>query len=319
MVKATLSVMAVLAMPGSAMAQVDGSYKAAYGSPIVVQNIGTGFGDSNLGQINYANGSELDMAFGYGAGGNLNLLLTGNLEGGNGNNTYNKLMIFIDNGDAGGYNVLPNGMPQFPGNYAGMTLDQNGVNGATQTFRATHWISVTAGGPPFGMFVDGGNFLNSTGQYLGGNDGQSLGVLGGGTNILNAAVALNNSNVLGVNGSAGTGQGANAFGALTGVEVQIPFAALGLGSLDGVKVMAFINGGSHDYLANQFLGYSSLPVGTGNLGNDGAGTYTNGQLGLINMNASTYGVGDQWFYVPAPSPIALLGMGGILAARRRRA
>lgn len=316
MKKATaLSVISVLALAGSAMAQVNGSYKAPYGGPIVYQNVGTGFGDSNFGLINGANGSEIDAAFAFSSGGNLNMLLTGNLEGGGASgNTYNKMVIFFDNGNAGGYNVLPSGMPQFPSNYAGMTLDQAGVNGATQTFRATHWISVTCGGSGagFGMFVDGGNLLASTGQYLGGNDGQSGGVLGGGTNIFNAAVALNNSNVAGVNGAAGTAQGTSALSAFTGVEVQIPLASLGIANLVGLKAMAFINGQNHDYLCNQFLG--SLPVGSNNLGNNGSGG-----LGNINLNDSVYGVGDQWFLVPAPSSMALLGLGGLLAARRRRA
>ncbi len=317
MKKATaLSVIGVLALAGSAMAQVDGSYQGAYGGPIVYQNVGTGFGDSNMGLINSANGSEIDAAFAYATGGNLNLLVTGNLEGGG--TTYNKMVFFFDNGNAGGYNVLPGGMQQFPGNYAGMTLDQAGVNGATQTFRATHWLSVTCGGSGagFGMFVDGGSLLANDGQYLGGNDGQSAGVLTGGNNVLNAAVALNNSNTLGVNGAAGTAQGPNALSAFTGVEIQIPLASLGLGSLVGLKAMAFINGQNHDYLCNQFLG--STPIGVGNLGNDGAGTYTNGNLNLINLNG-TYAAGDQWFLVPAPSSMALLGLGGLLAARRRRA
>lgn len=312
MVKATsLSVLAVLAMAGSAMAQVDGTYKGAYGSPIVYQTIGTHFGDSNAGQINTANGSELDAAFSFSAGGNLNLLLTGNLE-----SSFNKMIILIDNGNAGGFNQLPSGVGGLPGNYAGMTLDQNGVNGATATFRATQWISITCGGGPFGMFVDGGDLLANAGGYLGGNDGQSGGVLSGGTNLLNAAVALNNSNTLGVNGANGTAQGFNALTAFTGVELQIPLASLGLGSSSGVKVMAFINGSNHDFLSNQFLG--SLPVGTNNLGNDGAGNFTTGSLSGIDLNAA-YAAGDQWFFVPAPSSMALLGLGGLVVSRRRRA
>lgn len=315
MKKATaLSVLSVLALAGSAMAQIDGTYKAAYGSPIVYQSIGTHFGDSNQGLINNANGSELDAAFAYASGGNLHMLLTGNLEGGPGN--YNKMVVFFDNGNAGGYNVLPNGVAGLPGTYNGMTLDQNGVNGATTTFRATHWISVTCGGnSPFGMFVDGGDLIANSGGYLGGNDGQSGGVLSGGSNVLNATVALNNSNTFGVNGVNGSAQGFNALTATTGVEIEIPLASLGLGSLAGLKAMAFINGANHDYLSNQFLG--SLPVGTNNLGGDGTGGY-NGSVGQINMNGA-YAAGDQWFLVPAPSSAVLLGLGGLVASRRRRA
>ncbi len=314
-----ISAAAMLACAGSSMAQIDGFYKAAYGSPVAVQQIGTGFGDNNLGHIQNTNGSELDAAFAFTSGGNLNLLLTGNLEGGGSN--YNKMVLFFDNGDAGGFNVLPNNTATngFPDKYNGMTLDQAGVNGASATFRATHWISVTCGGsgPGFGMFVDGGNLLTNTGGYLGGNDGQSGGLLSGGnSNALSVLAALNNTNVGGVNGNAGTAQGPNALTAFTGVEVQVSLASLGIGTANGLRVMAFVNGANHDYLSNQFLG--SLPIGTGNLGGDGAGGY-NGTVGQINLNAG-YAGGDQFFtLVPAPGSLALLGLGGLAAARRRRA
>lgn len=303
---------AVLATAGLAAGQVNGVYKPAYGLPVTFQGIGTGFGNSTNGQVQSANGSELNAAFAYESGGLLNLLLTGNLE-----NNFNKLVLFFDNGNPGGYNVLPNpSVASMPDKYNGMTLDQNGVNGATATFRATHWLSVTCGGGPFGMFVDGGNLLTNTGGYLGGNDGQSGGLLSGGSNVLNAAVALDNSNVAGVDGNAGAAQGLNALTALTGLEVQIPLASLGIGTINGLRVMAFINGSNHDYLSNQFLG--SLPVGAGNLGGDGSGGF-NGSVGGINLNAS-YAAGDQFFtLVPAPGSIALLAFGGLAAARRRRA
>jgi hypothetical protein len=58
-IAATLSA-AVFAQP-----TIDGTRDALYGSPIVVQNTQTGFGDSNLGQVDYANGSELDAAYAY--------------------------------------------------------------------------------------------------------------------------------------------------------------------------------------------------------------------------------------------------------------
>lgn len=309
-----VSAAAVLASAAMSMGQIDGSYKPAYGAPVVFQDIGTHFGDSLVGNIQVAGGSELDAAFAFQSGGNLNLLLTGNLQGDA--NTFNKLVVFFDNGDANGFNVLPNGVGALPGAYNGMTLDQAGVNGASATFRATHWLSITCGGGTFGMYVDGGNLLTNTGGYLGGNDGQSGGVLGGGTNSLGVSIALNNSNTQGVNGNQGTAQGFNALTALTGTEIQIPLASLGIGTANGLRVMAFINGQNHDYLSNQILG--SLPVGTNNLGGDGAGLYT-GNVGGINLNGS-YAAGDQFFtLVPAPGSLALLGLGGLAAARRRRA
>lgn len=298
------------ALAGTASAQVDGTYKGAYGSPLVYQSIGTHFGNSTNGLIDVANGSELDAAFAFTAGGNLNLLLTGNLEA-----NFNKMVVFFDNGNAGGFNVLPNA-GGLPGQYTGMTLDQGGVNGASATFRATHWLSVTCGGGPFGMFVDGGDFLANNGGYQGGNNGQAGGVLSGGSGSLGALVALNNTNTLGVDGNAGTAQGFNALSAVTGLEIQIPLASLGVGTANGMRVMAFVNGSNHDYLSNQFLG--SLPVGGLNLGGDGTGTFT-GSVGQINMNGA-YAPGDQFFtLVPAPGTAGLLALGGLFAARRRRA
>jgi hypothetical protein len=306
-----LSAAVVAASAGSAIAQINGFYKPAYGQPVSVQQIGTHFGNSTSGNIQAANGSELNAAFAFEAGGNLNLLLTGNLEA-----NFNKMVIFVDNGNAGGFNVLPNVVAGLPDKYNGMTLDQSGVNGASATFRATHWLSVTCGGGPFGMFVDGGDLLSNTGGFLGGNDGQSGGALSGGTNVLNALVALDNSNVAGVDGNPGAAQGFNALTAFSGLEVQIPLASLGVGTMNGLRLMAFINGANHDYLSNQFLG--SLPIGTQNLGGDGAGVFT-GSVGGINLNGS-YAAGDQFFtLVPAPGSLGLLAIGGVIAVRRRRA
>ncbi len=39
---------------------------------------------------------------------------------------------------------------------------------------------------------------------------------------------------------------------------------------------------------------------------------------LIDLNAG-YAAGNQYFIVPAPSSLALLGLGGLIAGRRRRA
>jgi hypothetical protein len=95
-IAATLSA-AVFAQP-----TIDGTRDALYGSPIVVQNTQTGFGDSNLGQVDYANGSELDAAYAYVdmSSQTLYLFLAGNLE-----SNFNKLEIFFDT-VAGGQNRL---------------------------------------------------------------------------------------------------------------------------------------------------------------------------------------------------------------------
>ena len=299
------SATALLALAGSAFAQpVDGSYKGSYGSPLVYQQNGTGFGDSGgrTGGNPYPGGSELDAAFWSFDGANVHLLFTGNLEANN-----NKFAIFIDTGNAAGQNQISNAtFPGVPGNYNGMKFDTG--------FNATHFIQIgnnQGTSPALNMYVDGGNAVTQTGSYLGSNDAQSGGVLSGGTNFMNIAVALDNSNALGVTSSGP--QGFNALTAFTGIEVSIPLASLGIAS-PSFKVCAFVNGGNADYLSNQFLG--SLANGTGNLGDDGAGNYTGGNLNLIDLNQFA---GNQYFVVPAPGSAGLLALGGLLAARRRRA
>ncbi|MFA6046702.1 MAG: hypothetical protein WC718_17085 [Phycisphaerales bacterium] len=295
---------------GLASAQVNGQYKAAYGAPLALQTNATGFGDAAGGDAFFANGSELDGVYAYQSGGNLNLLFTGNLE-----TNYNKFNIFIDNGSGQGQNVLDNStFFGLNGNFNGMRFDA--------AFAPTHFLSVTNGGGQstpngYGLFVNaartagvGGN--GADGDYLGGNDGTTNGVLTGfgGNNFFNALVAVNNSNGAGVTG---TGLGAPA-GVLTGIEVQIPLATLGVASINGLKVAAFVNGGNFDYLSNQVLG--GLPAGTGNLGGDGTGTFT-GNVGGINFANFA---GDQFVtLVPTPGVVSMLGLAGLAAARRRRA
>lgn len=298
---------------GFAGAQVNGQFKAAYGAPLALQTNATGFGNSTNGDALFASGSELDGVYAYQSGGNLNLLFTGNLEA-----NFNKFNIFIDNGSGQGQNVLDNStFFGLNGNFNGMRFDTN--------FSPTHFLSVTGGGGQstpsgYGLFVNaartagvGGNA--GDGDYLGGNDGQSGGAfdvgLFGGNNFFNARVAINNSNIAGVDGSGlGTGPG----GVLTGIEVQIPLASLGVASMNGLKVAAFVNGQNFDFLSNQVLG--GLPAGTGNLGGDGLGNFT-GNVGGVNFANFA---GDQFVtLVPAPGVVSMLGLAGLAAARRRRA
>jgi len=304
---------ALVLAAGVAQAQVDGTYKAAYGTPVTLQTTGTGFGDSNLGQQHYANGSELDGIYAYQSGGNLNLLFTGNLE-----SNYNKFDLFIDNGSGTGQSTLDNS------SFFGLQGQFNGMKFDTG-FKPTHWVSIGNGGGQstsdgYGMFVNGGRVAGvggnaGDGDYLGGSDGNPAGggVLAGfgGNNWLNLKAIVNNSNVFGVDG-AGLGFGPDS--ASTGIEIQIPLASLGVASMNGLKLAAWINGGNWDYLSNQVLG--GLPSGQGNLGGDGAGNFT-GSVGGIDWNNFA---GNQYVtLVPAPGTLALLGLGGLAAGRRRRA
>src|SRR6266480_1984049 len=75
-----------------AQAQViDGTKDVAYGAAVSVQDTATGFGDNTDATTNVANGSELDAAYFTISGGNLNLILTGNLE-----TNFNRLYLIFD-------------------------------------------------------------------------------------------------------------------------------------------------------------------------------------------------------------------------------
>lgn len=298
-----LSCAGVLALAGMAQAQIDGSYKPAFGAPIAVQSIGTNFGNANIGLINWANGSELNAAYCFTDGTNLRFLFTGNLE-----SNFNKFELFLDT-RAGGQNRLRGDNPNVDFNGLNRMGDDGSGNGLTfdTGFEADYWISVTGGdvgGGNFGFFASGAELLTNGGgfgDFLGGNNGQSGGALSGGNNFLGIAAAINNSNTAGV--GAGTGLDPNALTATTGIEISIPLASLGLSPGQSFLAAAFINGGGHDFVSNQVLG--GLPDSTGNLGDPR----------FLNFNQFA---GNQYFVVPAPGAMALVGFGALVALRRRR-
>ncbi|HUN81467.1 MAG TPA: PEP-CTERM sorting domain-containing protein [Phycisphaerae bacterium] len=292
-------VVALLASPAWAFPPIiDGTLdQPYYGGPLAVQDTPTGFGDSNLGQVDYANGSELDAAYGRVDGGNLFLTLTGNLE-----SNFNKLEIFIDTGvpgqnqlrgdnngvDFGGLNRMGAG-----GSGPGLKFDAN--------FSPSWWIGVTGGGGPYTMYANAAQLLpggGGPGDYLGSVGAASVGgALSGGNNFMNLAVTINNSNTGGVTGGSGSG-GASV---TTGLELALPLASIGNPSLP-FKIAAFVNGGSHDYVSNQVLG------GLGGLGN----------LGEPQTVDFSQIPGDQWFSVPEPATMSFLGLGVLVLIRRRR-
>jgi len=292
---ALLSLVGLMAAP--AMAQVNGSLTPAYGSAVSVQTNATGFGDANLGNAQGAtNGSELNAAYYRADANNAYLLFTGNLE-----TNFNKLEIFFSTGASGQQQI--NSTLGAMGNLNGFRHD----NG----FAATRWISVTGGNNPYELFVDAGSFDGSswTGGYQGTNNGVGGPLAGGnGSPIWALQVAVDNSNTDGVSGSSA----ADPLSAVTGIEIAVPWSMLGIAPGSLFSVMAFVNGGNHDYASNQFL--APLPAGTGNLGGNGSGTFT-GNVGGLDM---TQFAGNQFFTVPTPAAAGLFGLAALAAGRRRR-
>ncbi|MDW8290218.1 MAG: dockerin type I domain-containing protein [Armatimonadota bacterium] len=252
-----LALVSVLLCSTNTFAQpvIDGSWDPVY-QVLAVQDTQTGFGDSNLGLVDYANGSELDVAYGVIKDGVLYLLLAGNLE-----SNFNKLEIFFDT-RPGGQNRLRGDNPDVDFGGLNRMGDDGSGNGLTfdPDFAADFWIGVTGGGAPYRLYANYAELGNpGVGLYLGNTGAVSDGVLVDGNNPFGIRVTINNSNVAGVTGGTGLGNGA---GVLTGVELAIPLSAIGNPS-GPFKVCVFINGLFHDFLSNQVLAGIG---GGGNLG-----------------------------------------------------
>lgn len=250
---------ALLALAGSVSPgiTIDGAADAEYGAVLSLQNVNTSFGDSLLGQVDNANGSELDTGYGVVSGGTLYLLLGGNLE-----NNFNKLEIFFDCID-GGQGQLRGDNPNVDGNGLNrmgyINAESNGLAFDTG-FSADYWIGVTGGGSPYTFYANYSEILTSgggTGYYLGCTSAGSDGTLSGGYNPNGIQAAIDNSNTNGVNGGTNTAWGFLFFGGsgagvTRGVELAVPLSALG-NPTGIVKVCAFINSTDHGYLSNQGL------------------------------------------------------------------
>ena len=253
---------------------IDGSWDPIY-RVLAIQNTQTGFGDSNLGAVDYANGSELDVAYGIVKDGWLYLLLAGNLE-----SNFNKLEIFFDT-RPGGQNRLRGDNPDVDFNGLNRMGDDGSGNGLTfdPDFEADFWIGVTGGGSPYRLYANYAELGSpGVGLYLGNTGAVSDGVLVDGNNPFGIRVTINNSNTGGVTGGAGLGNGADV---MTGVELAIPLNAIG-NPTSSFKVCVFINGLFHDYLSNQVL------AGIGGGGNLG-------EPRLVNFGNIP---GEQYFWVP---------------------
>ena len=276
---------------------IDGTVETNhYGcTPLAVQAIGTSYGDSNMGQVDFSNGSELDTAYAVIENGVLYIVLGGNLE-----SNFNKLNLFFQTGP-GGQNTLTNTNPDVDfnglnrmgpnGNGAytnapspGLTFDTN--------FAPNYWMSVACGGAPFAVFANYAQLTpgGSNGYFLGSTIGLTNGTLFGGTNPFGIQVVVNNTNILGVLGDSCFDDPAtyNQGSVSTGVELGIPLAALG-NPTGAVKVCAFITSGGYNDVSDQFLG----PIW------DGTGLFCTNSLGessTVNLSAEP----GQHYFVAGP-------------------
>lgn len=263
-----LAITTLAALASMSQAQIDGKYESAYGQPLAVQNTQTGFGDSSLGLVNQANGSEIDSIYGYISGGQLHLLITGNIE-----TNYNKLNVFIDTGAAFGQNRLV--APQSDWGFDALKKFAEGPGGEGDPnpdagpgltfdtgFNACYYFNFNGGGDGGGGFNFYGDYIivgdpasGAYGQFQAGGVGNGDPIAGfdrvsgGGVEAIDWKVTVDNSNVAGVTGGTGAGDGS---GVTTGVEYQIPLSRLG-NPTGPIRVMAFIASDSNLFLANQVI------------------------------------------------------------------
>jgi len=274
----------------AAMAQpvMDGTLDAAYGGANAVQDTQTGFGNSDIGMPDFANGSEIDAGHAIIDNGYLYIMLPGNLE-----SVFNKIDIFIDARD-GGQNTLRNDNPDVDFDGLNRMGDDGSGNGLTfdAGFEADMWIGMTCGGDVFATYANYAE-LHTTGagfgMYVGTGTSGVDGVITGKTGL---QLALDNSNTGGVGFGEGIGCGE---GVTTGIEVAIPLYLFdwdgAAGDITSAKICAVINNGGHDYMSNQVIGGIG---GGGNLGDP------------RNVNFENIG-GNQFFTIgeaagPCPDP-----------------
>jgi hypothetical protein len=273
-----------------------GTTSVTYGSPLAIQTVNTGFGDSSgAGSGDDVNGSELDAAYGTVSGGYLYLFLAGDVQGGT---SPNSLQIFIGGGGStAGENTLAttisplsnmNGSTFAPGMNATLGFTMNDYSGTLYSDAAN---LQTGGGS--------GGYIGAVGLSGGIGSGAPA---GGSYSLPGVILAFNNTHVStqGAGGAALSGATSGA-ATTTGLEMEIPLSDLG--TIDGnIDVVADINNGGLNYLSNQLL--PGLPVGSGNLGTSAF------------SNAS-------YFIVPVPEPsswalFATSGLGALFMIRRRK-
>lgn len=128
-------------------------------------------------------------------------------------------------------------------------------------------------------------------------------------NTVDLQLALDNSNIAGVEGGNGALVTGNPQDVFTGIELSIPLDQLldfsnAIPSGD-IRVLVFVNGTGHDFSSNQFSGEGVLQGNFGSLFPDLELEAAGNQFVTINQ-ASAAGA------VPEPSVIALMGLAAVI-------
>jgi hypothetical protein len=307
MIRCCVPIVALLAFAGAASAQVNGTIAGdSYGAPFAVQTTQTGFGD---------NFSEMNALYARIDSGRLFVTVTGNIEA-----NFNKMEFFLDS-RGGGQNVFP----ALPGN------DGSGVMAPGLRFplgySADYHLIIRRGtdnnvGKFDVDFADLNAGTSSSYSNLFAGNLTGVGSTGTGVNASPMQFGYDNSNVAGVIGGSGAADQTAAAAVQTGVEFSIALSDLGVfgaGLVTPVQeicMIAFQNNQGHNYASNQFL--PGLVTPQGNWGGDGTGAFT-GVLNLDMQSALFEGYRPACITIPAPASLSLLGLGGLIAARRRRA
>ena len=129
--------------------QLDGGLGGYYGTLLFTQTNYTSFGNSTLGQVGPANGSEIDGLYAVVSGGVLYIMLTGN------NWDFNKPCLFFDTIPGGQNRLLFGNSNQ--GNLSRMSENPSGAgNGLTfeAGFDADFYVTAGGGNNPYILFVD---------------------------------------------------------------------------------------------------------------------------------------------------------------------
>ena len=230
---------------------IDGQVDWSYGAPKVWQLVQTSYGNNTLTDGKYADGSELNAAYGVISGGRLYVTLTGNLQSNN-----NRLFIFIDS-VSGGQNRLRG---DNSGNATLLRLgDSGGSNGFTfeSGFDADYALALNgnydAVPNDYRLYADFSNLPTSSGgtsTFLGAAAAQSSGSLLGGVNLIDVRATIDNGSTAGVAG--GTTAGVNPGNTTKGVEFSIPLASIG-NPTGPIKIFAMITSGDGSNVSNQML------------------------------------------------------------------